>query len=650
MAPYDDWNSVEDEDDEELQDASLFEARKDAILFCIDCSPSMLEPWDDPEDEDMPVKCHLFVALDATMQIQKKKMISGPNDSTGILFFNTLLTQTSKGQPSELREGTHLYQLIAPLEVSKIKDIQALLDAAKEDLGELKKTFPPRVDGFTPMGDVFTSCNWTFRDGAPKTASKRIFLITDRDEPHLSNDPQLITAARANLDNLTSLGVTVEPFFISTEEKPFDMSRFYKAVLRPNTFAEDEEDEGRSLSVLPESISIAKIEDLLAQMRFHEVPKRAHFSVPFQLAPGLAIGVKGYGLVTDKKSVGKYVYFHDFGDRMEQAKSMSVYVDEDRQAEVKKSNVLYGTAVEGAAGEDNENSTPTRAVKAGQRPFYTDDEKRSLRSLGMEPIIKLLGFKDHSSLSFEDNIKHSTFIYPDEMAYSGSKRTFTALLKSMVKKEKIGLVLALIRRNTNPRFYALLPQPEKLDENGWMEEPGGFHLIPLPFADDVRAAKYQEGYTASDELEEAAVAWISKLSLKGAGYQPDSYPNPALAFHNAQLEASAFQEDFDKEDFENVTDPNFKNIHKRAGELMQRWKEALAKDDSADLVAVVSAGTKRKADTSVDEEEIRSRYNSGELAKLRVDQLKEFLKSKRQPVLGRKADLMDRVSEWFDKN
>jgi len=110
MAPYDDWNSVEDEDDEELQDASvccwsclvvviliqvsqLFEARKDAILFCIDCSPSMLEPWDDPKDEDMPVKCHLFVALDATMQIQKKKMVSGPNDSTGILFFNTVSSQ-----------------------------------------------------------------------------------------------------------------------------------------------------------------------------------------------------------------------------------------------------------------------------------------------------------------------------------------------------------------------------------------------------------------------------------------------------------------------------------------------------------------------------------------------------------------------------
>lgn len=88
--------------------------------------------------------------------------------------------------------------------------------------------------------------------------------------------------------------------------------------------------------------------------------------------------------------------------------------------------------------------------------------------------IKLLGFKDRSEIAFEDNIKHSQFIYPDEMvsiivsfptsrlthtqAYSGSKRTFSALLKSMVKKDKIGLVLSLSRRNSSPTFCALLPQ------------------------------------------------------------------------------------------------------------------------------------------------------------------------------------------------
>lgn len=33
----------------------------------------------------------------------------------------------------------------------------------------------------------------------------------------------------------------------------------------------------------------------------------------------------------------------------------------------------------------------------------------------MLPGLKLLGFKDRSELQFEDNIKHSLFIYPDEL-------------------------------------------------------------------------------------------------------------------------------------------------------------------------------------------------------------------------------------------
>jgi hypothetical protein len=31
-------------------------------------------------------------------------------------------------------------------------------------------------------------------------------------------------------------------------------------------------------------------------------------------------------------------------------------------------------------------------------------------------VIKLLGFKDRKELSFEDNLKHSFFVYPDEHA------------------------------------------------------------------------------------------------------------------------------------------------------------------------------------------------------------------------------------------
>jgi len=328
-----------------------------------------------------------------------------------------------------------------------------------------------------------------------------------------------------------------------------------------------------------------------------------------------------------------------------------------RQAEVNKTSIVYGGALGQTAGtedkddeDENDDSVGfgVRVVQSGHRPFYTAEEIKSFRTLGLEPGIKLLGFKDRTELAFEDNIKHSQFIYPDEMAYSGSKRTFSALLRSMIKKKKIGLALSVTRRNSTPLFCAILPQAEKTDEGGWTD-PAGFHLIPLPFADDIRAAPIEEAFRASDEIKDAARAWIDKLSVKNGTYPPDSYPNPALAYHNAQLQASAFREEFDPESFEDLTEPKIEMIHKRAGSLIRAWKVALVNDKSANTVIAIP-GSKRKADVSVDEAEIRSKCEVGALEKLRVDQLKEFLKAKGLPVSGKKADLIERVVEWFDSH
>lgn len=108
--------------------------------------------------------------------------------------------------------------------------------------------------------------------------------------------------------------------------------------MSPTNLTDDDENDS---GVLPESISIARIDDLLAQMRFHEAPKRALFNVPFELAPDFVIGVKGcvistrsspaftqaihrYGLVTEQKK-GSYKYFTDQEDRMELVEPRTVY-------------------------------------------------------------------------------------------------------------------------------------------------------------------------------------------------------------------------------------------------------------------------------------------------------------------------------------
>ncbi|KAK0472013.1 SPOC like C-terminal domain-containing protein [Armillaria novae-zelandiae] len=646
MAPYDDWNKVEDDEDEELQDTSYFESKKDVILFCIDCSPSMQALYEDPKYEDA-LTCRLYAALESIMRVQKKKVIMGPNDSVGILLFNTTRKNEKNGnQGSEIKNNTFLYQPIAPLSAPTIQELVHLLDASRDDPDELNKEFPPLSDKRVPMGDVFTSCNWVLRDGAPKSATKRVFLITDEDDPHSGpGSKQLITSAQTTLIDLIQAGVTVEPFFLSTAEKPFNLSKFYSSVLLASNLTDDDE---ANHTILPEKVFTTSVDELLVQMCFYEAPKRTQFSIPFQLADGFTIGVKGYGLVTEQKK-GAYKYFVDLGDRMEVADVRTSYIDEDRQAEVDKNNILYGTSG-GIAGDDddNEGDPGVRVVQSGQRPFYTPEEVRSFRTLGLEPSIKLLGFKDQGELLFEDNIKHSLFIHPDETSYSGSRRTYSALLKSMIKKKKVAIVLALTRRNASPLFCALLPQEEGVDESGWIE-PAGFHLIPLPFADDIREASVQEGFRANEALKNAARAWINKLPMKR--YPTDSYPNPALEYHNAQLQASAFHEQYDPESFHDATEPQIDYMHERVGDLITQWKQALVQDESANVVAIPNAaGIKRKADTSVDEAEIRSKHTSGSLAKLRVDQLKDFCKSKSLPVSGKKADLVDRVTEWLNGN
>ncbi len=49
----------------------------------------MLELYEDPRYEDVQT-CKLFRALEAAMQIQKRKVLVGPNDSVGIMLFNTV--------------------------------------------------------------------------------------------------------------------------------------------------------------------------------------------------------------------------------------------------------------------------------------------------------------------------------------------------------------------------------------------------------------------------------------------------------------------------------------------------------------------------------------------------------------------------------
>ena len=80
------------------------------------------------------------------------------------------------------------------------------------------------------------------------------------------------------------------------------------------------------------------------------------------------------------------------------------------------------------------------------------------------------------NVRFELNVKNSIFLYPDEkvsancagifcladprspQTFTGSTRTFAALLASCLSRNKCALAFAFTRRTSTPYYAALLPQ------------------------------------------------------------------------------------------------------------------------------------------------------------------------------------------------
>lgn len=80
------YNSADVDADESIppeQENSSWE-NKDAVLFIIDASPSMLIP--SPDNDEIP----FLAAVKAASITYQNKIISSENDFVGVIFYNTV--------------------------------------------------------------------------------------------------------------------------------------------------------------------------------------------------------------------------------------------------------------------------------------------------------------------------------------------------------------------------------------------------------------------------------------------------------------------------------------------------------------------------------------------------------------------------------
>jgi ATP-dependent DNA helicase 2 subunit 1 len=494
-------------------------------------------------------------------------------------------------------------------------------------------------------------------NSAGKTGSRRIFFVTNNDDPYRGRSAKgkLQKNALEKIKEMRRRGIEFEAFLISTPGKPFSTDLFYADLFQ----AYDDQTEmmrsdqsltgGNDASTVRKSNwnAFEKFDDLEKDAGSKEMPKRVVFRLGMELADGLTIGVAGYNTVS-KLTKGNPVKVY-----RENEDSIWREVIAESHLQCRETGALLNPATQVyhafSLGFD---TTPRNVVR------FSPEEINDLKTSGLKPTLKVLGFKDRSVLRFWENVKHAIFIFPTEAEYLGSQRAFAALLKAMLAKDKMAIGVFMPRDNSIPEFVAILPQAEERSEEGMQVEPPGMYLIPLPFADDIREMpdEYSSSLQASTEQVEAA-ARIVKSYTRNAAFNPDFFPNPALTHHHEALKAVAFGVDI-KQPVDRTL-PDYEGIAKRAGPLVDAWDEVCTKDErltASKASATASASglelsDKKRApvyDASAEEEALNL-HAKGQLDKKTLEWLKVALDHYRLPKSGKKAELVDRMARHLDK-
>lgn len=579
----------------------------------------------------------------------QQRIISNPHDMIGILLYGT--KKSKFYNEDENSRGDLSYPncyLFTDLDIPSAHEVLELRSLV-EDEDKAKDVLVPSEEHVS-MANVLFCANQIFTSKAPNFLSRRLFIVTDNDNPHGDNK-SLRSAATVRAKDLYDLGVIIELFPISQVKHEFDTSKFYDdiiykaspmdpeapAYLKPDSKTTDAQD------------GISLLNGLLSSINSKSVPRRAQFSnLSLELGPNLKISVSGY-ILFKRQEPARSCFVWLGGEKPQIAKGVTTQIADDSARTIEKGEIK-------------------KAYKfGGDQVSFTPEEQKGLRDFG-EPVIRIIGFKPLSALPFWANIKHPLFIYPSEEDYVGSTRVFSALYQKLLRDKKVALVWYIARKAAAPAVGAMMAGEEKVDENGVQKFPPGMWIVPIPFADDVRQNPEATIEVAPEPLIDQMRTVIQQLQLPKGVYEPHKYPNPSLQWHYRILQALALDEDVPEQP-EDKTIPKYRQIDKRAGDYVLSWSDELdkqyniiaangpkstlpkrpAKGDAADKAGPPAKKIKAEGGGSGNHQaEVQKHYQNGTLSKMTVASLKEYLTTQGRSAAGKKAELVERVEELLE--
>ncbi|KFZ62665.1 X-ray repair cross-complementing protein 5, partial [Podiceps cristatus] len=568
---------------------------RDSLIFLVDASKAMFESdGDGVTPFDMTIQC--------IRNVYTSKIISSDRDLLSVVFYGTEKNKNSA-------DFKHVY-VLQELDNPGAKRVLEL-DQYRGDEGRVlfRETFGHNAD--YSLGEALWACSNLFSDVRVRLSHKRIMLFTNEDDPH-ANDSAKAKLARTRAGDLRDTGIILDLMHL---KKPggFDISLFYRDII---IVAEDED-----LGIQPEASG--KLEHLMKKVRAKETKKRTLVRLNLYLNKDLSLSVGVYNLIQKAH------------------KPYPVKLYRETNEPVKTKTRMFN----GKTGSLLLPSDTKRAQTYGNCQIVLEKEETEELKRFDSPGLFLIGFKPLSMLKQHHHIRPSQFIYPEESLVSGSTTLFNALLMKCLEREMMALCRYTSRRNTPPRFVALVPQEEEVDEQKVQLAPPGFHIIFLPYADDKRNVDFTEKVPASREQVDKMKEIIQKLRFKYRCVEINNVWGAGLPCDRSV---------FERGNFSLLPVPKAEEMNRRLGNLVEEFKELVYPPDyNPDGKAVkrkqASDGqTEKRPKVEISKDELRSHVQNGTLGKLTVPVLKDACRLYRLKGGTKKQELMDALTEYFN--
>jgi len=334
------------------------------------------------------------------------------------------------------------------------------------------------------MKDALWSCCKSFANksgGSKQTEYRRIWIFTNDDNPYGSDNTvcdQTLTIAKDG----AQMGIELSLWCMNYGSKSFDIDIFYKNLLTVNikessTYEDDDDDDEVEFLSIENRVKSAGndgFQNVLSRITRKLNKKKRVCILPL---------IFGKDKADAQNEVNMMIQIHKVVKILDKPKNIPLMkaTNEPVKSTTQNCDKLTGKPI-----SDHEVTT---CIEVGEYrlPIEKADVTQIKSGYGQfSPGIYMLAFAPKEIIFRTQNLEASYFLYPEETSVKGSRVLFKSVLQNMLKKGLVSLAKFVKNTTSEPRLCVVVPQDEEVDSMNQQLCPPGFHLIFLPYLDDLR--------------------------------------------------------------------------------------------------------------------------------------------------------------------